>query len=121
MNTKIGLACILLLTSAAPVAATEPIHIDHRVVLTKPSPACAKRSEFDALIELAQRRDAARFGDYMASHDCPVLNPGTAALYEEQALSGRAMCIRRPGDTNCFWIPTAAVEEAARSVPAPRF
>jgi hypothetical protein len=121
LNTKIGLTCIVLFTLAAPVAAKEPIHIGHDVVLTKASPACAKRSEFDALVELAERRDAAGFADYMASHDCPVLNAGTAALYEDQAFSGRAMCIRRPGDSNCFWIPAAAVQKAAQALPAPRF
>jgi hypothetical protein len=54
----------------------------------------------------------------MASHHCPVLQPGTAAVYDDLAHSGRAMCVRRPGDTNCFWIPSAAVQKPGRSVPS---
>ena len=104
-----------------PVAAKEQIQPDNRVLLIKASPACANREEFEALIDLAHRGDAAGFANYMATHHCPVLQPGTAAVYDDQAYSGRAMCVRRPGDTNCFWIPSAAAQKPGRSVPSAVF
>ncbi len=121
MKAGVQLSIVVLLALAGPVAATEPIQVGHRVVLTKSSPACAKRTEFDTLVALAQRRDAAGFADYMASHNCPVLERGTAAVYEDLAFSGRAVCIRRPGDTTCFWIPAAAVQKGLQSAPVTRF
>jgi hypothetical protein len=115
---KITLPLLILLVSVAPIAAKEQLQSDNRVVLIVASPGCASRKEFDAMIDLAQRRDAVGFAAYMASHNCPVLQAGTAAVYEDMAFSGRAMCVRRPGDTNCFWIPSAAVQKPGRSVPS---
>jgi hypothetical protein len=115
--TKISLLLLMLFLSVAPVAAKEQFPSDNRVVLIKAIPGCANREEFDAMIDLAQRRDEAGFTAYTASHNCPVLQAGTAAVYEDLAFSGRAMCVRRPGDTSCFWIPSAAVERPGRSVP----
>ena len=106
----------MLFVSVAPIAAKERLQSDNRVVLIKASPGCANREEFEAMIDLAQRRDAVGFAEYMASHNCPVLQAGTAAVYEDQAFSGRAMCVRRPGDTGCFWIPSAAVAMIAAIV-----
>ena len=57
---------------------------------------------------------------YMASHNCSVLQAGTATIYEDSTFSGRAMCVRRPGDSSCFWIPSPAVQKPERSVPARR-
>jgi hypothetical protein len=111
----------MLFVSVAPIAAKERLQSDNRVVLIKASPGCANREEFEAMIDLAQRRDAVGFAEYMASHNCPVLQAGTAAVYEDQAFSGRAMCIRRPGDTGCFWIPSTAVQKPGRSVPSTVF
>jgi hypothetical protein len=103
--------------SVTSVPAKEQLQSNNHVVLIKAIPGCANREEFDAMVDLAQRRDAAGFAAYMASHNCPVLQPGTAAVDEDLALSGRAMCVRRPGDTSCFWIPSAAVQKPGRSVP----
>jgi hypothetical protein len=108
----------MLFVSIATVTAKEQFQSNNHVVLIKAIPGCASREEFDAMIEFAERRDAAGFAAYMASHNCPVLQAGTTAIYEDLAFSGRAMCVRRPGDTNCFWIPSAAVQKPGRSVPA---
>ena len=121
LKAKVVFSVVVLIASGAPLAAKEQILSEDRVVLTKASPACAKREDFDTLIDLAQRRDAAGFADYMANHNCPVLQPGTAAVYEDLAFSGRAMCVRRPSDTNCLWIPSAAVQKPGRSVPSTVF
>ena len=102
---KITLLFLMLFVSVAPIAAKERLQSDNRVVLIKASPGCANR------------RDAVGFAEYMASHNCPVLQAGTAAVYEDLAFSGRAMCVRRPGDTGCFWIPSAEVQKPGRSVP----
>lgn len=107
--------------SAAPVTAKEQLQSDNRVVLIKAIPGCANREEFEAMIDLAQRRDAAGFAAYMANHNCPVLQAGTAAVYEDLAYSGRAMCVRRLGDASCFWIPSAAVQKPGRAVPSAVF
>jgi hypothetical protein len=114
---KITLPVLLLCMSVASVPAKEQLQSNNHVVLIKAIPGCANREEFDAMVDLAQRRDAAGFAAYMASHNCPVLQPGTAAVDADLALSGRAMCVRRPGDTSCFWIPSAAVQKPGRSVP----
>jgi hypothetical protein len=116
--TKPTLTLLTLFALAMPVAAKEQVQSDNHVLLIKASPGCANREEFEAMIDLAQRRDAAGFANYVASHHCPVLQPGTAAVYDDLAYSGRAMCVRRPGDTNCFWIPSAAVQKPGRSIPA---
>jgi hypothetical protein len=121
LNAKVALSLAVSVALAAPLAAKESLQADHRIVLTKTSPGCAKREEFDALIDLAQRRDAVGFAKYMASHNCPVLHAGTAAIYEDRAYSGRAMCVRRQGDSDCLWIPTAAVQQAGQFVPTTRF
>lgn len=63
------------------------------------------------MIDFAQQRDAVGFANYMASHNCPVLQAGTTAVYEDSAYSGRAMCIRPLGASDCFWIPSAAAQE----------
>jgi hypothetical protein len=70
-----------------------------------------------ARIELAQQRDATEFGKYMESHNCPVLQAGTAVLHGDLAFAGRAICVCRPGDSSCFWIPSAAVQKPRQSVP----
>jgi hypothetical protein len=108
----------MLFVSVAPVTAKEQLQADdNRVVLIKAIPGCANREEFEAMIDLAQRHDAVGFAVYMARHNCPVLQSGTAAVDEDLAFSGRAMCVRRPGDTSCFWIPSAAVQKPGRFVP----
>ena len=117
MSAKVALSFVMLVTFASPLAAKEQIQSDDRVVLIKAIPGCANREEFEAMIDLAQHRDEAGFAAYMASHNCPMLQAGTAAVYEDLAFSGRAMCVRRPGDTSCFWIPSAAVQRPGRSVP----
>jgi hypothetical protein len=118
LSTKPALTLLTLFALAMPVAAKEQVQPDNHVLLIKASPGCANREEFEAMIDLAQRRDAASFANYLASHHCPVLQPGTTAVYDDLAYSGRAMCVRRPGDTNCFWIPSAAVQTPGRSVPS---
>ena len=120
MTAKIALSFVVLLALASPAAANEPQTPSH-VVLIKAIPGCANREEFEAMIDLAQRRDPVGFAAYMASHNCPVLQPGTAVVYEDRAYSGRAVCVRRPGDTSCFWIPSAAVQKPGRSVPSTVF
>lgn len=115
---QITLLFLMLFVSVVPIAAKEHLQSDNHVLLIKTSPGCASRSDFEAMIDLAQRRDAVGFAEYMANHNCPVLQAGTAAVYEDLAFSGRAMCVRRPGDTSCFWIPSAAVQKPGRSVPS---
>jgi hypothetical protein len=118
LSTKQALIILAFFALAMPVAAKEQVQPDNRVLLIRATPGCANREEFEAMLDLAQRRDGAGFVNYMASHHCPVLQPGTAAVYDELAYSGRAMCVRRPGDTYCFWIPSAAVQKPGRSVPS---
>jgi hypothetical protein len=118
---KIILPLLLLFVSVVPVTGKEQLQSDNRVVLIKAIPGCANREEFEAMIDLAQRRDAAGFAEYMASHNCPVLQAGTAAVYEDRAYSGRAVCVRRRGDASCLWIPSGAVQKPGRSVPSTVF
>ena len=120
LNAKIAVSVVVSLALAAPLAAKEPPQTGERVLLTKASPGCAKREEFDRLVDIAQGHDAAAFADYMANHNCPVLQAGTIAIREDSAFSGRAMCVRRPGDADCFWIPSAAAQKRALFVPATR-
>jgi hypothetical protein len=61
LNAKVALSLVVLLAFARPLLAREPVDAGEGVVLTKASPACAKREDFDRLIELAQRRDAVGF------------------------------------------------------------
>jgi hypothetical protein len=114
VSAKVTLSFVILLALAAPLAAKQQLQMAHRVVLTKASPGCAKREEFDTMIDFAQQRDAVGFAKYMASHNCPVLQAGTTAVYEDGAYSGRAMCIRPLGASDCFWIPSAAAQEISR-------
>jgi hypothetical protein len=117
LSAKVALSFVVLVAFGSPLAAKEQFQSNNHVVLIKAIPGCASREEFDAMIDLAERRDEAGFAAYMASHNCPVLQSGTVAVYEDLAFSGRAMCVRRSGDTSCFWIPSAAVQRPGRSVP----
>jgi hypothetical protein len=117
LNAKVALSLVVLLTLVAPLSAKGQLQTE-RVVLTKASPGCAKIEEFDRLVEIAQRRDAIAFTQYMASHNCPVLQAGTIAIREDWAFSGRAICIRRSGDADCLWIPSAAAQKTRQIVPA---
>jgi hypothetical protein len=105
---------VVLLLSGLPLAAKKPLQVEDRVVLTKASPACLRREEFDRLVELASQHDASGFVQYMADHKCPVLKVGTTAIYHDSGFSGRAMCIRPLGETDCLWIPSAAAQKADR-------
>jgi hypothetical protein len=117
LTAKVALFLIVLLTLVAPLSAKEQLQTE-RVVLTKASPGCAKIEEFDRLVEIAQQRDAIAFAQYMASHNCPVLQAGTIAIREDWAFSGSAICIRRSGDADCLWIPSAAVQKTRQIAPA---
>jgi hypothetical protein len=110
--TVVVFSLAALLALGAPCAASEPPQIHDHVVLTKASPGCVRREEFDRLVELATQHDERGFKHYMVGHKCPVLKVGTAAIYQDQAFSGRAMCIRPLGRTDCFWIPSAAAQKA---------
>jgi hypothetical protein len=105
---------VALLASGLPSAAKGPLRIEDRVVLTKASPACVRREEFDRLVELAAQHDASGFVQYMTDRKCPVLKVGTTAIYYDSGFSGRAMCIRPLGETDCLWIPSAAAQKADR-------
>ena len=120
LNAKVALSLVVLLALAGPLPAKEPLQAGERVVLTKGSPGCAKREEFDRLVDIAQRHDAVAFTQYRANHKCPVLQAGTIAIREDWAYSGRAMCIRRPGESDCLWIPSAAAQKTRQFVPATR-
>jgi hypothetical protein len=119
LNAKIALFILVLLAFGVPSVAKE-LRKDDRVVLIKASPGCANRQEFDRLVDLAQGRNAVRFAEYMASHNCSVLEVGTTATYEDWAFSGRAMCIRPLGAADCLWIPSAAAQKIGQFVPAVR-
>jgi hypothetical protein len=121
LNAKIASFVLVLLAWGVPsAAAKEPLRKDDRVVLIKASPGCTNRQEFDRLVDLAQSRNAVRFAEYMASHNCSVLRVGTTASSEDWAFSGRAMCIRPLGAADCLWIPGAAAQKIGQTVPAVR-
>jgi hypothetical protein len=74
---------LMLFVSVAPVTAKERLQSDNRVVLA--IPGCAKREEFEAMIDLAQRRDTVGFAEV---HGEPQL-PGAAG--------GNIRYLRGPG------------------------
>jgi hypothetical protein len=106
------LSLMVLLALGVTSASSEPLEIKDRVVLTKASPGCVRREEFDRLVELAARHDENAFAEYMLGHECPVLKVGTTATYQDSGFSGRAMCVLPTGRADCLWIPSAAAQKA---------
>jgi hypothetical protein len=93
LNAKVLLLSFaVLLTVGVPLAAQDQLKLEDRVVLTKASPGCVRREEFDTLIEIAQQRDEVAFAQYMRSHKCPVLEIGTIGIYED-GVSRVGLCV----------------------------
>lgn len=112
LNAKVLLLSFaVLLTAGASLAEQDQLNLEDRVVLTKASPGCVKRTEFDTMVEIARRHDPVAFAHYMTRHKCPVQEAGTTGIYEDRGFEGRAMCIRRPGRPDCLWIPSAAAQK----------